>query len=265
MLDRALVQYPLGIALFAVFSILGTAFAQHDVADVPAAEHKLDANLRYFLIGAEHAAPADGYKLLVVLPGGDGGEAFQPFLKRIHQNVLGEEYLMLQLIAPKWNRRQQVVWPTKGLREAGMKTATEDFIAAAVEDVKQRTKINDKNVFALGWSSGGPAVYAASVAEGTPLTGSFVAMSVFKPAHMGDLSRADDHAYYILHSKEDPICPYRMAEQARDQLGKAGAEVTLATYAGGHGWRGNVVGNLRDGVTWLEEHAASETESNTAP
>src|SRR5688572_21802560 len=39
-----------------------------------------DARKRYFLIGPREAekAPAKGHPLLVVLPGGDGGEAFLP-------------------------------------------------------------------------------------------------------------------------------------------------------------------------------------------
>jgi predicted esterase len=50
------------------------------------------------------------------------------------------------------------------------------------------------------------------------------------------------------------VCPYRMAEQARDKLTENGAKVRLETYEGGHGWRGDVFGDIRAGVEWLEKN-----------
>jgi predicted esterase len=44
-----------------------------------------------------------------------------------------------------------------------------------------------------------------------------------------------------------------MAEQASRDLEKAGASVKLATYEGGHGWKGNVYGDVRAGIEWLEK------------
>ena len=74
-----------------------------DVADVPAEERKAgeDPRKRYFLIGPSPAstAPAEGYRLLVVLPGGDGGADFHPFAKRIAKNGLPPGYLVAQLVA----------------------------------------------------------------------------------------------------------------------------------------------------------------------
>ena len=45
-------------------------------------------------------------------------------------------------------------------------------------------------------------------------------------------------------------------EAARDQLAAKGAKTTLATYEGGHGWHGDVFGEIRTGVQWLEANAA---------
>jgi predicted esterase len=48
-----------------------------------------------------------------------------------------------------------------------------------------------------------------------------------------------------------------MAKQGKEALEKAGAQVTLVEYAGGHGWRGDMFGEMRKGVEWLEEKNAA--------
>lgn len=246
-----------------VSGIVPLAVAQDDVADVRSKEFRLDeaGKLRYLLIGAKGdlKAPADGFKLLVVLPGGDGGSDFEPFVKRIHKNALSGDYLVVQLIAPKWTPRQEIIWPTAKASVRGASVPTEEFIAKAVADVGKRARIDRRRVFTLSWSSGGPAAYAASLAKDTPVTGSFVAMSVFKPARL-DLTRAKGRLYYILHSPEDQVCPHRMAVSARDELGRNGATVELVEYPGGHGWRGDVFGNVRAGVEWLEDHVKADAK-----
>src|SRR5262245_53655557 len=67
--------------------------SEADVADVPAKDILIggDEKQRYFLIGlSDKPAPKEGYRLLVVLPGGDGGIDFHAFIKRIHKNALPE-------------------------------------------------------------------------------------------------------------------------------------------------------------------------------
>ncbi len=242
--------------------------AQEDVADVRSKEYRLDGagRQRYLLIGAKGTLKtrAGGFKLLVVLPGGDGGPDFEPFVKRIYKHVLSDEYLVIQLIAPKWKTRQ-ITWPTEGNPVRGMTVSVEEFLAEAVESVRKRTKIDRRHIFTLSWSSGGPAAYAASLSQDTPITGSLVAMSVFEPKQLPDLTRAKGKHYYILHSPEDRVCPYRMAQAARDQLGRHGAIVQLAEYAGGHGWRGNVFGNIRAGIAWLEEQTKQIAMGGAGP
>ena len=65
-------------------------------------------------------------------------------------------------------------------------------------------------------------------------------MSVFKPEQMESLKGAKGHAYFLYHSPDDRICPYRMAEHAAKELKQHGATTKLTTYKGGHGWRGNL-------------------------
>ena len=86
------------------------------------------------------------------------------------------------------------------------------------------------------------------------MRGSFIAMSVFNPKFLPPLKGANGHAYYLYHSLQDRVCPYRMAEQAKTSLAENGAKVRLETYEGGHGWRGNVYDDIRRGVEWLEKN-----------
>lgn len=243
--------YPAFIVFFLMVNI---THAQNDIADVPSQKHVLKNKLVFHVIGDESKqAPENGYKLLVVLTGGDGSKEFIPFVKRIYKNCLDEDYLVIQLIARKWTTKQYITWPTEDFKVKRMKASTEEFIAQAINDVKKRTKIDSRHVTALGWSSGGCSLYGIALKEKSPITGSFIAMSVFKPEYLPPLTNAKGRNFYIFHSKEDRVCPYRMAASANKRLKKNGANVNFVTYQGGHGWRGNVYGNIREGINWLEE------------
>lgn len=231
-----------------------------DIADVSVQDLTGGGNdkMRYFLIGPreDERVSAACYKLLVVLPGGDGGADFNPFVCRIFKNALPAGYIVAQPVAFKWVLDQQIVWPTRIDRVMVQQFATEDFVEAVIKDVQSKHKVDDRCVFTLSWSSGGPAAYAISLAENSPVTGSFVAMSVFKPDRLPSLDRAQGHAYYIYHSPDDRVCSYRMAQQAENMLKEKAAAVTLKTYPGGHGWKGgDIFGVIRTGVDWLEKHA----------
>ena len=215
-----------------------------------------DRQKMYLLIGAgkESPPPKEGYRLLLILPGGDGSAEFLPFCRRIYQYALNRHYIVAQLVAPKWSEDQfeQVVWPTQGLRWQGARFTTEEFIEAVVADVKKRYSVDSRFVFALGWSSGGPPVYSAMLQKETSLRGAIVAMSVYKPNQLPSREHARGRAFYILHSPEDFI-PIRMARQAEQELRQHGARVHLQTYEGGHGWHGDVYGMIRKGIQWLEQ------------
>jgi predicted esterase len=232
-----------------------------DVADVPSQDLRAggDSQKRYFLIGPakDAKAPAAGHGLVVILPGGDGSADFHPFVKRIFKHALPDGYVAAQPVAVKWTANQQVVWPTDGLKKLvkESKFTTEEFIAAVVEDVGKKHALDRKRVFVLGWSSSGPAAYSALLKEKPAVAGAFVAMSVFKPDTLPPLARAKGRPVYLYHSPDDRVCPFRMAKQAEKDLTAAGAAVTLAEYAGGHGWRGGLYDEIRTGVEWLEKQA----------
>jgi predicted esterase len=231
--------------------------AQEDVADVVSQDLRAgkDEHKRYFLIQPPKGVkePKKGYGLLVVLPGGDGSAVFHPFVKRIYKNAVPEGYVLAQPVAVPWTAKQEIVWPTDKNRVAGMKFSTEEFVDAVIKDVAGKYNLDPERVFTLTWSSSGPAAYAASLSS-KQITGSFIAMSVFKPDLLPPLEKAKGQAYFLYHSPEDRTCPFRMAEQAAKQLKQSGATVKLATYEGGHGWRGALYDNIREGVDWLEKN-----------
>jgi predicted esterase len=235
------------------------AETQDDVAGVPSRELQAggDANKRYFLIGptADARKPERGYGLVVVLPGGDGGAAFLPFVKRLAKQAVPEGYLVAQLVSVEWKPGQfkRLVWPTEKRPAEGMKFSTEEFVEAVVADVGTKHALDARHVFTLAWSSGGPAAYAVSLRKKKTVAGSFIAMSVFRPEGLPPLAEAKGHAYFLYHSKADAVCPYRMAEDAVKALQDQGAEVQLKAYEGGHGWTGPVYDDVRAGLRWLEE------------
>jgi poly(3-hydroxybutyrate) depolymerase len=240
------------VALSSLFCACGIARA----AEVESNELRAggDENKQYFLIApADAKAPAGRHPLLLILPGGDGSAAFNPFCQRIAADACPDGFVVAQLVAKRWNDRQQIVWPTATNRVPGQKFATEQFIDAVVADVKAKHEIDDERIYALGWSSGGPAVYAATLKKDSPIDGAFVAMSVFNPRFLPPLDGGKGKAFYVLHSPEDEVCPMRMAEAAEKQLATKGAKTTLARYDGGHGWHGDVFGNIREGIDWLEK------------
>ncbi len=225
----------------------------------PAEQRTIDGDEKqsYFQIGPREGAtmPESGWKVMLILPGGDGSADFHPFCRRIHMHALPEDYVAVQLVAPVWSDDEnRVVWPSEKLNPQDGEFTTEQFIKAAVEDLKTCTEIDEQNVFALGWSSGGPPLYVNSVLDDSPVTGTFVAMSVFHPQNISDISGAEGHPYFILHSPGDWIPIDRHARVAVEQLGNAGAKTRLQLYSGGHGWVDDPYGNIRRGIQWLQEN-----------
>jgi predicted esterase len=231
-----------------------TTQAQNDIGDVPAQDLTVadQPKQRYFLIGDTKNAPEKGFGLLLVLPGGDGSADFHPFVKRIYKNALPDGYLVAQLVAVPSDNKKQIVWPTAKSKDAKQTFTTESFIANVVAEVKAKHKIDPERVFTLSWSSGGPAAYAASLAKDTAIKGSLVAMSVFPVANLKPLNNAKGQKYFLLHSPDDKTCPYFHTRLAKKQLTTAGAAVEVKDYQGGHGWSGDIWGNIAAGIEWLQ-------------
>ena len=213
-----------------------------------------DKDQRYFLHGLidSNQAPKRGFGLLVVLPGGGGGADFRPFVENINKNSAGPGWLTAQLISKKWTAEQNVIWPTKmNTPLPKQRFTTEEFIDRVIADVARNKKINPKRVVLLGWSSSGPALYAHALRKRSVVSRYLVAMSVFRPKYLPSIKLARGKSFFLYHSREDQVCPFTDAERAKKELSAAGARVELLEYEGGHGWRGQVFGNIKKGIEWL--------------
>lgn len=219
-----------------------------NMVEVAVGESK--GNYLYVAPGEE---PKSGNALLVVLPGGDGSADFHPFVSNIHANSLWDDFALAQPIAKKWTPGQRIVWPIANDKVKKKQYNTEELIEAVVADVGKKVKLDPKRIYVLAWSSGGPAAYAALCQKETSLTGGMLAMSVFKPDQLPELENAKGRSFYIYHSTDDKVCPFWMAEEANEMFTDLGIRSTLVKYGGGHGWRGNVFGNIEKGMLWLEE------------
>lgn len=80
---------------------------------------------------------------------------------------------------------------------------------------------------------------------------SFVAMLVFNSELLPPLSRANNHACFILHSPQD-FFPIKMAQEDARHLKENGAAVKFQSYQGGHSWRDDPYGKMQMGMEWLE-------------
>jgi predicted esterase len=221
-----------------------------------------DLKKRYLL----HAPPKDakeavtGWRVLVVMPGGDGSAEFAPFVGKIRDSALGDGWLIAQIVAPVWDEDQakSLVWPTEKRRWKSMKFSTEKLFDLVLEDLAKRRHVDSNSIFTLSWSSSGPAAYALSLEPKTKIAGSFVAMSVFWPEWLPSLKTAAGQFYYLYHSQQDTTVEFSQSEKARDELKKNGAIVQLETYEGGHGWHGDVFADIKRGVAWLQEKSATK-------
>lgn len=240
------------------FVLLALAMA---TASVPAlAENRIatrttvegEDRQQYFLFPSPAEAPKEGYKLLVILPGGNGNEGFREFGRDLASSGTGDDYLVAQLVSIRWSPEQGVIWPTRASAVKGAEFTTEEYLSAVIKDIRANHRVDSEHVYTLAWSSAGPAAYAASL-EISAIKGSFIAMSVFQPSGLASLSKAKGQRYFLYHSPEDRVCPFHMSEEARDLLGEKGAEVKLEPYEGGHGWHGKTFTDVRRGLDWLEK------------
>ena len=197
---------------------------------------------------------ASTYRLLVILPGGDGSAEFSPWCQTIQAQVVSDDFVVAQMIAPTW-KTPAATWPSDLVPTPEMKLSIDELFAEVVEDAGSVYKIEDGEVYTLSWSSGGPAAYLVAATR-SEVKGHFVAMSVFREAWLPRrLNRVRGQRFFLYHSPEDPVCPIALAEAAKVRLEQEGAEVKWRTYSGGHGW---APGNdhfavIREAMAWMTQ------------
>ena len=239
--------------------------AKDPVVDVPrkapsTPERELEAGSdpkkRFFLSGpkAGDVEPAEGYGLVLVLPGGDGGDGFRSWVRERYDAWVDAGWVWAQLVAPVWDPAQKVVWPTveeparrAHLLDGGVRRGRGGGVCQARE---ARSPARAR----AGWSSSGPALYRSLSLKASPVTGFLIAMSVFHTDDLEPLANAKGRPVFLLHAPDDATCPLRLAEKARDTLKKQGLQVEWATYEGGHGWEGESEDHARRGLAWLARH-----------
>lgn len=232
-----------------------------DEDGVPSRDLRADGDpmKRYFLIGPreKQKAPKEGFACLVVMPGGPGGPEFHGFVKNIWNSCCPDDFVAVQLVAPKWVAEPKVIWPMDPGDQPGMKFTTRAQVDATLADAAkvQKVKLDPKRTYQLVWSSSGPNAYRMALDEKTPFAASYIAMSVFRDGEL-QLSRAKGRAFFLDHSPEDATCKFADAQRAQELLTKQGATVELVTYKGGHGWSDEPMARLKKGIAWMEEHRA---------
>lgn len=190
--------------------------------------------------------------LVVIIPGGPGDESLRSFTENLYRYGVPPNYLGVWLHSKKWTPEQRIVWPTRTLSVASMRFSTADFVNDVISDVGQSHAIDAKRIFVVGWSSGGPASYDALLTS-KAVRGVVVAASVFRSTHFPSLQAAAGRGVYIIHSREDSLAAYSMAEEALDRFLAVGARAALSTYSGPHGaWIGTAFAPVREGIRWLE-------------
>lgn len=226
---------------------------------ITATSHVINSDNRktYVQFGPKPGAekPDGGWKVLLILAGRRGTESETNHCKYICEHAVPDDYIAIQLIAPVWSDDpNRVIWPTKKLNPQNAKFTTEDFVVEAVNDLKSRLDINENRVFALGWDTGGPAVFANSVFEANPIKGHIIASSLFKPDQWTNPPNAKKQAYYILHAKKNWIDIETHGQHAVATLSKLGAKTKLFTDPS-HGWGGQENKNITSALNWLETNA----------
>jgi predicted esterase len=226
-----------------------------------------DKNKKYFLINAGNDidVPGYGFGLVVVLPGETGGADLLDFVKELYKNSLDKKFIVAQLVAVRWDRKQRIIWPTETNKVEGQLFSTEEFIEAVIEDVRDKYKINNQRIFTLCWDCAGRAGYMASVRKDTPITGNLIVMSDFQIDWLGDIKNVNGKAYYILHSVADDICPVEMPQLAYKLIADNGGIVNMETYKGGHGWQGNSLKTIKLGMRWLKKNHTSVKSIQSDP
>lgn len=215
-----------------------------------------DAKKRFFLIGPRDGVrpEKEGYGCLIVMPGGTGSADFHPFVKNIWLSSCPRDFVVVQLVAPKWVEQPKVIWPMDPGDQPGMEFTTREQLDATVADVVkvQKVKLDPRRTYQLAWSSSGPPAYRMALDEKPPVAGSYIAMSVF---HEGELrlSRAKGRIFFLDHSPDDERCKFADSQRAKEKLSAEGAAVELVTFPGGHGWFDQPMARLEKGILWLEE------------
>jgi predicted esterase len=81
---------------------------------------------------------------------------------------------------------------------------------------------DERHILTFGWSSSGHVLYSIATSD-SPVRGSIVAVSRFLPNGFPNLDAVRGKGFFLYHSPEDRICPFREARLAESTLKEHGA------------------------------------------
>jgi phospholipase/carboxylesterase len=166
------------------------------------------------------AAAAKGPVPLVVVLHGAGGSA-QGIRRRLFgaSDSLDFALLIPDSRGPTWDAIRGIYGPDIA------------FLDSALRIVFSRVSIDPSRVIVSGFSDG--ASYALAVGR---MNGDlFTRIVAFSPGFIPPSTAAGKPEVYITHGDNDPILPFEdTSERIAPMLSRAGYEVTLKTFAGGH-------------------------------
>ncbi|MHC4844763.1 MAG: alpha/beta hydrolase [Planctomycetota bacterium] len=223
---------------------------------VVATEHRVDDDEQrtWFLIASRSLKRTEHRKLVLVLPGGSGqARSFLPWLMGLARQM-HEEHVFAVISAPRWSAQQaeSITWVSAWWMErfSEAEFPTEQLIRDVYVHARKLGAVRVDKTFLWGWSSSGPAVYAAALEGEAPYDGAYINSSVYRPERL-DLRRARNRRFYLQQGRDDTVTEPRWAELAAEQLQDAGAKVKLDLIDGGHGFGKNHAGNVQAALEWL--------------
>jgi phospholipase/carboxylesterase len=153
------------------------------------------------------------WPLVVALHGG-GGQG-RDFLWTWLREARGRRFLLL---APT---SRGPTWSLQGPDDDA------PALAAMVRAVSKRWKVDPERILLTGLSDGATYTLLAGLQEDVPFTALAPVSGVLHPQNFanGNLERARGKRIYMVHGVRDWMFPVRIAQVARDELDKAGAEL----------------------------------------
>lgn len=104
-------------------------------------------------------------------------------------------------------------------------------VTNALAELTDRVSLDDAIV--IGFSQGGALATAAAMASGSPVRGIVCAAGFLAP---GVEVRSDSAPMLLLHGDDDNVVDVFYAETLARSAVRAGIDVVLETYPGGHAW-----------------------------
>jgi phospholipase/carboxylesterase len=114
--------------------------------------------------------------------------------------------------------------------------AARDHVIKLVDEVKTRLAIDESQLVLGGFSQGAMVALDVALHMDTPpralvlMSGTLLAETVWQPR----FARLAGVPVLMSHGRSDQLLPFAAAEDLRDRLTAAGAQVTWVPFAGGH-------------------------------